>query len=54
VYRRYLLAVLMVILAFNNAELLGLVLENVKSELLLCDTQLGFLGGISYQGVLTA
>ena len=49
-YRYYLLALLMVILALNNADglALGLVLQNIKSDLHLSDTQLGFLSGIAF------
>jgi MFS family permease len=49
-YRNYLLAVLLLILAFNTAErmALGLVLQNIKADLLLSDTQLGFLTGMAF------
>jgi MFS family permease len=49
-YRGYLLAVLLVILMFNTADriALGLVLQNVKMDLSLSDTQLGFLSGIAF------
>src|SRR4051794_30551322 len=49
-YKRYLLAVLMAILAFNYVDRLafGIVLQNVKSDLHLTDTELGFLGGIAF------
>jgi MFS family permease len=49
-YRNYLLAVLMVILAFNNADglALGLVLQDIKVDLHLSDTQLGLLSGIAF------
>lgn len=49
-YRRYLLVILMVILAFNNVDrlALGLVLQNIKTDLHLSDTQLGLLTGIAF------
>ncbi len=49
-YRRYLLAVLLVIQAFNGVDglALGLVLQNIKADLHLSDTQLGFLSGIAF------
>jgi len=50
IYRRYLLAVLLVIQAFNGVDglALGLVLQNIKLDLHLTDTQLGFLSGIAF------
>lgn len=49
-YRKYLLTVLMVILAFNFVDrmALGLLLQDIKIELDLSDTQLGFLSGIAF------
>src|SRR3954452_17110510 len=49
-YKNYLLAVLTVIFTFNFSDrfALGLVLDNIKADLALSDTQLGFLGGISF------
>jgi predicted MFS family arabinose efflux permease len=49
-YRRYLLAVLAVTLAFNNTDrfALGLVAQNIKVDLHLSDTELGFLSGIAF------
>lgn len=49
-YRRYLLAVLLVVLALNLSDrlALGLALQNIKSELRLSDTQLGLLTGIAF------
>jgi len=49
-YKRYLLGVLLVIQAFNAVDglTLGLVLQNIKSDLNLSDTQLGFLSGIAF------
>ncbi len=49
-YRRYLLAVLVVLLAFNFMDriALGLVLQSVKADLKLSDTQLGVLTGIAF------
>jgi MFS family permease len=50
VYKNYLLSVLMVVLAFNYVDrlALGLVLQNIKADLALTDTQLGLLGGIAF------
>lgn len=50
VYRSFLLTVLLVILAFNYVDrlALGLVLQDIKSELALSDTQLGLLSGIAF------
>jgi predicted MFS family arabinose efflux permease len=49
-YRRYLLQLLMVLLAFNQLDrlALGIVLQNIKADLSLSDTQLGFLTGIAF------
>jgi MFS transporter, Spinster family, sphingosine-1-phosphate transporter len=49
-YRNYLLTLLAVILAFNYVDrtILGLALENIKADLSLSDTQLGFLTGIAF------
>jgi len=49
-YKRYLLATLLIILAFNYVDrwALGLVLQNIKIDLHLSDTQLGFLSGIAF------
>jgi MFS transporter, Spinster family, sphingosine-1-phosphate transporter len=49
-YRNHLLFLLMVILAFNYVDrlALGVVLEDIKIELDLSDTQLGFLSGIAF------
>jgi MFS transporter, Spinster family, sphingosine-1-phosphate transporter len=48
--RRYLLAILIIILAFNSLDrlALGLLLQTIKTALLLSDTQLGFLSGIAF------
>jgi MFS family permease len=48
--KNYLLTVLLVILALNYVDrlALGLVLQDVKVELHLSDTQLGFLTGIAF------
>jgi MFS family permease len=50
VYNNYLLILLLVILAFNYADrqALGLVLQDIKVDLGLSDTQLGFLSGIAF------
>jgi len=49
-YKRYLLVVLLTILAFNFVDrlALGLVLQNIKADLRLSDTELGFLSGIAF------
>jgi len=49
-YRQYLLLVLMVILAFNYVDRLALavMLQDIKHDLLLSDTQLGVLSGIAF------
>jgi predicted MFS family arabinose efflux permease len=49
-YKGYLLTILMVVLAFNSVDrlALGLVLQNIKTDLQLSDTQLGFLTGIAF------
>src|SRR5258708_2893071 len=49
-YKRYLLAVLLVIQAFNAVDglTLGLVQQSIKIDLHLSDTQLGFLSGIAF------
>lgn len=49
-HRRYLLALLMAILAFNFVDrmTLGVVLQDIKADLDLSDTQLGLLSGIAF------
>lgn len=49
-YRSYLLGILLTILAFNFVDrlALGLVLQDIKVDLDLSDTQLGFLSGIAF------
>ena len=49
-YRNYLLGVLLLILATNYMDqlTLGLVLQSIKLDLDLSDTQLGFLSGIAF------
>lgn len=49
-YKSYLLGVLLVILAFNYVDrlALGLVLQDIKVDLYLSDTQLGLLSGIAF------
>lgn len=49
-YKRYLLMVLMAILAFNFVDrtALGIVLQDIKKDLVLTDTQLGLLSGIAF------
>jgi predicted MFS family arabinose efflux permease len=50
VYKQYLLMVLLVILAFMYKDrlALGIVLEDIKVDLALSDTQLGVLSGIAF------
>jgi MFS family permease len=49
-YKNYLLTVLLAVYAFNAVDrlALGLVLQNIKADLVLSDTQLGFLTGIAF------
>ena len=49
-YRSYFLALMATILAFNNVDrlALGLMLQNIKADLHLSDTQLGLLTGIAF------
>jgi MFS family permease len=49
-YKNYLLGILLVIQAFNSVDglTLGLVLQDIKIDLHLSDTQLGFLSGIAF------
>jgi MFS family permease len=49
-YKRYLLTVLLVILTFNYVDrlVLGLVLQDIKVDFHLSDTQLGLLTGITF------
>src|SRR5258708_4940953 len=49
-YRHYLLSILLVLLAFNFIDrvALGLLLQDIKADLRLSDTQLGFLSGIAF------
>jgi MFS family permease len=49
-YRRYLLVILLVIYAFNAMDglALGLVMQNIKADLSLSDTELGTLSGIAF------
>jgi len=49
-YKSYLLSLLTVILAFNFVDrlALGIVLQDIKTDLELTDTQLGFLSGIAF------
>lgn len=50
IYKNYLLAVLLAILVFNKADnaVLGVLLQDIKVDLDLTDTQLGFLTGIAF------
>jgi len=50
VYKNYMLLILLVIMAFNFVDrfALGLMLQNIKSDLRLSDTQLGLMTGIAF------
>ena len=49
-YKKYLLTVLLVIMAFNYTErnALGIMLQDIKGDLKLSDSQLGLLTGIAF------
>jgi MFS family permease len=49
-HRNYLLAVLLIIYAFNFSDrtAFGLVLQDIKTDLALSDSQLGFLNGVAF------
>lgn len=49
-YKKYLLATLTSILAFNyvDRQVLGLVMQDIKIDLVLTDTQLGLITGIAF------
>lgn len=49
-YRSYMIIVLMVVLAFNYVDrlALGLLLQDIKADLNLSDTELGLLSGIAF------
>jgi MFS family permease len=49
-YRRYLLAILLIVLVFNKVEHITVVLllQSIKTDLLLSDAQLGLLTGIAF------
>lgn len=49
-YKKYLLSLLLIVLAFNYVDrlALGLVLQNIKNDLHTTDTQLGLLSGIAF------
>jgi len=50
IYKNYMLIILLVILAFNSVDglALGLVLQDIKVDLSLSDSQLGLLSGIAF------
>jgi MFS family permease len=50
VYRKYLLAILLLLMVFNYLEryALGLLMQDIKSDLALSDMQLGMLTGIAF------
>lgn len=49
-YRNYLLVLLTIIMVFNYVDrlALGLMMQDIKTDLALSDTQLGFLTGIAF------
>jgi len=49
-YRRYALLLLLLVLTASHVDrqILGILLEPIKRELLLSDTQLGFLSGVAF------
>ena len=49
-YKHYMVTVLLVILAFNYVDrlALGLMLQDIKADLELSDTQLGLLSGLAF------
>ncbi len=49
-YKRYVISLLLVVYTFNfiDRQILALLMEPIKTELLLSDTQLGFLSGIAF------
>src|SRR5258708_16958662 len=49
-YKHYLLSVLLAILAFNFVDrvALALLLQDIKTDLRLSDSELGFLSGIAF------
>ena len=49
-YRSYMLAILTVVYAFNftDRNVLGLLMQAIKTDLNLSDTQMGFLSGIAF------
>jgi MFS family permease len=49
-YRRYALGLLVVVYVFNfiDRQILSILLEPIKEELSLSDTQMGFLGGFAF------
>ena len=49
-YKRYALGLLLVVYIFNfiDRQILAILIEDIKQEILLSDAQLGFLGGIAF------
>ena len=49
-YRRYALGLLFVVYVFNfvDRQILSILLEPIRQDIELSDTQLGFLGGIAF------
>lgn len=49
-YRRYVLGLLLVVAIFNYADryMLGVLLPDIKRELMLSDTQIGFISGAAF------
>lgn len=50
IYRKYLLTILLIVFAFNFVDrlALGLVMQDIKADLGLSDTQLGLLSGFAF------
>ena len=49
-YRQYVLGILLVVYVFNfiDRQILSILLEPIRKDLLLSDTQLGFLSGVAF------
>src|SRR5687768_4040050 len=49
-YKNYLLGILLLVLMFNYVDrlALGLLLQDIKTDLALSDTQLGLLSGMAF------
>ena len=49
-YRRYALFILLLayVSSYVDRQIMGVLLEPIRNEFLLTDTQMGFLGGIAF------